>query len=158
MTRRFTERHPRRLLRTRPASERPEHGVDLALVSLREPALDARVDQRALRALAAENGLLARELGRVQARSTQWRDDYIVETERLQAQLMRARGELVVKQTQLAALRDTLVELQKHAAVRLTNEQLLRRMADLRAYNRMLEGELAVLRRRDDDGGRGARP
>jgi hypothetical protein len=158
MTRRFAERHPRRLLRARPPAHRPDHGLDLALVVRRDGDPPSRADLRALRALAEENALLARELGRVQARSTQWRDACIVETQRLQAQLMCARGELVVKQTQLAALRDVLVDLQKRAAVWLTNEELVRRVADLRAYNRMLEGELATLRMRENDVERGHRP
>ena len=110
MTRRLAERLPRRLLRTRPATHRPEHGLDLALVALRADPLTARhADQRALRALAEENALLARELGRVQARCTQWRDDCIAQAERLEGLLMRARGELIAKETQIAALRDALV-------------------------------------------------
>ena len=64
----------------------------------------------------------------------------------------------MVKQTQLAVMRDTLADLQKRAAVWLTNEALVRRLADLRAYNRMLEGELAVLRMRGNDVERGNRP
>ena len=95
----------------RPTLERPEHGLDLALPVLRverrvEPEHAQRADQRALRALVDENALLARELGRVQARCTRWRDDCIAQAERLEALLMRARGELIVKQTELAVLRD----------------------------------------------------
>ena len=113
MTRRVAERSPRRLLRMRPATHRPEHGLDLALVDLRADAHDdplaaQRADQRALRALAEENALLSRELGRVQARCTQWRDDCIAQAERLEGRLMRARGELIAKETQLAALREML--------------------------------------------------
>ena len=117
MTRHLGQRHPRRLQRMRPALQRPEHGLDLALVALRpepEPAPAQRADQRALRALAEENALLARELGRVQARCTQWRDDCIAQAERLEALLMRARGDKVAMVTQLAAMRDIL------AAVRAT--------------------------------------
>ena len=114
MTRRLAERSPRRLLRMRPATHRPEHGLDLALVDPRADAHDdplaaQRGDQRALRALAEENALLSRELGRVQARCTQWRDDCIAQAERLEGLLMRARGELIVKETQMAALRERLV-------------------------------------------------
>ena len=106
MTRRLAERLPRRLLRMRPVSGRAEHGQDLALRP--EPRTDAasaqRADQRALRALAEENAMLARELGRVQARCTQWRDDCIAQAERLEGLLMRARGDLIAKQTRIAAL------------------------------------------------------
>ena len=95
----------------RPTIERPQHGLDLALPALRaerraDPEPAQRADQRALRALADENALLARELGRVQARCTRWRDECIAQAERLEALLMRARGELIVKQTELAVLRD----------------------------------------------------
>ena len=129
MTRRLADRHHRRLLRTRPTTQRPEHGLDLPLAGLRvesRPEADAvqRADQRALRALAEENALLARELGRVQARCTQWRDDCIAQAERLETLLMRARAESIVKETQLAALRDTLAALHKRAAVWLTSVQL----------------------------------
>ena len=110
MTRRLAERPPRRLLRMRPATHRPEHGLDLALVEPHrhsdDPLAAQRADQRALRALAEENALLARELGRVQARCTQWRQDGIAQAERLEGLLMRARGALIAKETQIAALRE----------------------------------------------------
>ena len=163
MTRRLAERPPRRLLRMRPAAQRVEHGQDLALVALRADSrhdADAaqRADQRALRALAEENALLARELGRVQARCTQWRDDCIAQAERLEGLLMRARGELVAKQTQIAAMSDTLEVLHARAADWLTNEALVRRIADLRARNRTLEAELHALRCRNAAGNDGAEP
>ena len=120
MSRRLAQRHPRRLLRMRPVPQRLEHGLDLALVESRplsqaEAGLAQRADQRALRALAEENALLARELGRVQARCTRWRDDCIAQAERLEALLMRARAEAIVKETQLAALRETLAAQQEPA-------------------------------------------
>jgi hypothetical protein len=118
MSRRLAQHHPRRLSRMRPVAQRPTHGLDLALVALRppsppEPELGQRADQRALRALAEENALLARELGRVQARCTRWRDDCIAQADRLEALLMRARAEAIAKETQLAALRETLAALQQ---------------------------------------------
>jgi hypothetical protein len=94
----------------RPLSHRPDHGLDLAL-PLPRPHDDAGgipADNRALRALAEENAMLARELGRVQARCTQWRDDCIVQADRLEALLVRVRGELLAKETALAAARDLL--------------------------------------------------
>lgn len=110
MSRRLAERPPRRLLRMRPAADRAEHGQDLALRPEPRPEATAgqRADQRALRALAEENAMLARELGRVQARCTQWRDDCIAQAERLESLLMRARGDLIAKQTQIAALHEAL--------------------------------------------------
>ncbi len=113
MTRRLAERPPRQSLRMRPPAHRPEHGLDLAIVTARantrdEPLAAQRADLRALRALAEENALLARELGRVQARSTRWREDCVAQAEQLQAQLMRARGDLIAKETLIAALREQL--------------------------------------------------
>ena len=156
MTRRLVERHPRRLQRVRPIPHRPEHGLDLALTVLRpDPPTDSgqtqRADQRALRALADENALLARELGRVQARCTQWRDDCISQAERLEGQLMRARGENIAKETRIAALRDALDALEQRAAAWLSQEDLVRRIADLRLRNTALETELNALRGTDVD-------
>lgn len=111
MTRRLAERPPRRLGRMRPVPPRAEHGV--ALVAPR-PVVERPTDSghapdlRLLRALAEENALLARELGRVQARFTRWREDGIAQADRLEAQLMRARADAIVKQTRLAALQDSL--------------------------------------------------
>jgi hypothetical protein len=147
MTRRLAERAHRRLARTRPLSHRGEHGGDLALVEAHQPPQREPVaDMRALRALAEENATLARELGRVQLRCTEWRDDCIAQAEHLQGLLMRARAESIVKVTQLASLRDALSALNKRAATWLTNEELVRRLSDLRARNRMLEAELAAPR------------
>ena len=146
MTRRLAERHPRRLQRMRPAPGRPEHGLDLALALPRpEPGQGQRADQRALRALAEENALLARELGRVQARCTQWRDDCIAQAERLEGQLMRARADNIVKQTRIAALRDALDALEQRAAAWLSHEDLVRRHADARRRNDLLEAEVGRL-------------
>ena len=117
MTRRLAARPPRRLLRMRTAPWRPQHGLDLALVPARvDPPAAQRADPRALRALAEENAMLARELGRVQARCTQWRDDCIAQAERLEGQLMRTRGALIARQTQVAALRDELETLRARLA------------------------------------------
>ena len=149
--RRLALRHPRRVLRARVPPRRPEHGQDLALVPLRTLHRDdaeaaRRADQHALRTLAEENAMLARELGRVQSRCTQWRDDCIGQAERLESSLMRARGELVARETRIAALNDTLADLHARAADWLSQEQLVRRLADLRARNARLEAELDAAR------------
>lgn len=119
MSRRLGERHPRRVRRMPPIQPRAEHGV--APAALRpSPGRSADTatsgDVRLLRALAEENAVLARELGRVQARATRWRDDCIAQAERLDVQLMRARADAIVKQTQLAALRDRLDGLEAPAS------------------------------------------
>ncbi len=121
MTRRPAQRRPRRLPRARTSDHRHAHALDLALLDVREtPATPP--DQRALQALAEENALLARELGRVQARCTQWRDDCIAQAGRLEALLMRTRGELITKQTQLAVALDALAALRRRDARRQASE------------------------------------
>jgi Uncharacterized protein conserved in bacteria (DUF2325) len=147
MTRRLAGRHRGRLQHMRVPPRRPEHGAGLALVPARPQAeAEPRADPRALRALADENALLARELGRVQARCTQWRDDHIVQAERLEALLMRTRGDLIARQTRVAALSDALDELEQRAANWRSQETLVRQLGDLRARNAELEAELRALR------------
>ena len=143
MTRRPGERHRARLQRVRALAHRPEHGLDLAVALARpEPDASPRPDLRALRGLAEENALLARELGRVQARCTQWRDECITQAERLEGQLMRTRGELIARQTQVAALAEALNELEQRAAAWRSRETLARQLGDLRARNAALEASL----------------
>lgn len=115
MSRRLGERHPRRVRRMPPVLPRAEHGVaPVALRASPPRAGDAPPpgDLRLLRALAEENALLARELGRVQARFTRWREDCIVQADRLDAQLMRSRADAIIKETRLAVLRDRLDALE----------------------------------------------
>ncbi len=115
MSRRLGERHPRRVRRMPPVLTRSEHGV--AAVASRASADPAPgSDLRLLRALAEENALLARELGRVQGRATRWREECIAQAERLDAQLMRARADAIIKQTLLAVLRDRLDAVEAPAA------------------------------------------
>ena len=116
------ERHPRRLLRIRPTPHRTEHGFDLAVTGPADAAAH-RPDALALRALAQENALLARELGRVQARCTRWRDDSIAQADRLEARLMRTRAALIAKETELAATRDALDLILCRAAARPDREE-----------------------------------
>ena len=61
-----------------------------------------------LRALAVENEMLARELGRAQRRFTQWRDDGAAEVARLEAELLRTRAACIVRDTRIAVLRDAV--------------------------------------------------
>jgi phage shock protein A len=128
----------RRLLRPREPLRRPSQAGDRARA---DPALPMTTD--ALCAVLAENAALVRELARVQQRCTQWRDECSARTERLEAQLMRARARCIAKETQLAVLRDELAALRRREAVWLTNEELQRRLSDLRAHVRWLEAELA---------------
>ena len=118
-------------------TQRAEYGLDLALVGLRtpprsEPEPARCADLRAVRALAEENALLSRELGRVQARATQWRDDCIARADRLEALLIRARGDNIVKATRLAVLRDALAALHERSARGSGLQEPARRIAPLR--------------------------
>lgn len=145
MTRRPGERHRGRLQRMRALAPRPEHGLDLAVALLRPAAADD-TQTRSLRALAEENALLARELGRVQARCTRWRDDCIVQADRLEAQLMRERADGIAKQTRIAALEDALRALEARAQGWRSQDELLRQLGALRARNEALADELRTLR------------
>jgi len=129
----------RRKTRSRAPQRRPFAGARTAEPPELAPA-----------ALVAENLTLVAELARVQRRCTEWRDEGLRREERLEAQLMRARALSIAKDTRLAALRESLDALRRRAALWLTNEELLRRLADLRAHNRSLECELAESRRAVD--------
>lgn len=115
MTRRPRARHRGRLQRVRALAPCPEPGLD-ASVALVRPGLADDALARTLRALAEENALLARELGRVQARCTRWRADCIAQAERLEASLVRARADAIVKQTRIAALEDALCNAAANSA------------------------------------------
>ena len=137
----------RRVLRTREQPRRAQPAADPASPRL----LDAgpRRDD-AMAGLAAENALLARELARIQQRASRWRDECVARIDLLDAQLMQARARGIVKDTLLALQRESLDALRKRSAIWLTNEELLRRLSDLRARNRSLEAELAQSRRTVD--------
>ena len=124
---------PHRLLRSRTPTRRAEHAIGAALpmlcdarsrfeVDVDSPSGPQRDTDRALQALVQENALLTRELGRVQQRCTQWRDDCIAQADRLESALMRARADAIVKETQLASLREALDALQPRGAVRPPSE------------------------------------
>ena len=144
MTRRPGERHRARLQRARGLAHRPEHGLDLAVTLARRD--DGSADQHTLRVLTEENALLARELGRVQARCTRWRDDCIVQAERLEALLMRERADGIAKQTRIAALEDTLRDFEARAPSWRSQDELLRQLGALRARNEALSAELRTRR------------
>jgi hypothetical protein len=137
----------RRRLRQRPPTNRLEH-------ERRGPASEAvqavPAESAVVRALSEENALLARELGRAQRRFASWLDASADRIEALEAALMEARGALMVQVTRQALLRDQLAALRRRAAVWQTNEELARRVSDLRASHRALETALAQAARPDD--------
>jgi hypothetical protein len=109
-----------------------------------------RADVQRLAALSEENIVLGRELGRVQARSTRLLSERAVQTDVLQATLMRLRGELLARDTLVERLQGDLQRLeasvpglrrqQQHS----TNqaEQIRRQQSRLQH----LDGELLVAR------------
>jgi len=149
MTRRPGGRHRGRLQRMRAPGHRPEPSIDQAVAVARLDGLRGGVPapRPDVRALAEENAVLARELARVQARCTRWREDCIVQAERLEALLMRTRAEAIAKQTRIAALEDTLRNFEARARAWRRHDELLRCVVDLRARNDSLESRLRELRR-----------
>ncbi len=100
----------------------------------------ARVDQVRLTTLSDENGLLTRELGRIQQRMTQWVAEKARELQLLQDALNQAAVERVAReaviesmQRQLAQYRETgpalaeRIELQQQLAMALQEQRRLRR-------------------------------
>lgn len=71
-----------------------------------------RVDIAKYNALMHENGVLARELGRVQERSTRLIAEKAGEVERLNALLVQAKAESMGKASRLAFVSDDLAELE----------------------------------------------
>lgn len=107
MARRLPTFSRRRPLRARSEPRRFDHAGELAPTASR--AQDASIGDRQslLQSLTEENAMLARELGRVQQRCTRWRD-CAGQVERLEARLMCARAEDIVKTTLIAVLCDAL--------------------------------------------------
>lgn len=106
-----------------------------------------RADLQRIQALAHENGVLATELGRAQQRSTQLIAERDRRIEELLAQQMRARAELVLRDSRLAALQAELSTL--HATQPALREAVLRERRLLEGQERihLLEQELQRLRR-----------
>ena len=71
-----------------------------------------RADLQRLEAVSDENVVLARELGRVQARSTRLLNERAAQADALQADLMRMRGELMARDALIAALNDDVSQLE----------------------------------------------
>jgi hypothetical protein len=72
-----------------------------------------RADLQRMAELADENGVLARELGGAQQRSTRLAIEKSQQIERLQAQGVQMRADLIVRDTTIATLRDELAALKQ---------------------------------------------
>ena len=106
-----------------------------------------RADLQRIQALSHENGVLAAELGRAQQRSTTLLAERDRRIEELLAQQLRARAELVLRDSRLAALQSELDTL--HAAQPALRQALQRerQLAEAQARLQQLEQELQRLRR-----------
>lgn len=107
----------------------------------------ARADLKRVNALIDENAMLARELGRVQQRSTQWQAERIAEHERLTEELMRARGEAIGRETLIAELRGECSRLKETQPDLQSRSDLTLRIMELKARLKALEDELELTRR-----------
>lgn len=107
----------------------------------------ARADLKRVNALIDENALLARELGRVQQRSTQWQAERIAEHERLTEELMRARGEAIGRETLIADLRSECSRFKESQPDLQSRSDLTLRIVELKARAKALEDELELTRR-----------
>lgn len=100
-----------------------------------------QADLTEFNALHAENAVLARELGRVQARSTRFMADKTQEIQRLNTQLVQVRGENISKDSRLAFLSADLDTLKVsmpglESSLRLQKkvEQMATRQTELEAH------------------------
>jgi hypothetical protein len=108
----------------------------------------ARLEIARFNALAEEHAVLGRELGRVQERMTRVMAEKAEEIARLQADLLKARAQVVAKDAQVAFVRQDLETLQSTVAEFEARQRLQRRLHDAQARNQQLESHNAELRRR----------
>lgn len=107
-----------------------------------------RVDLARFTALMEENGVLARELAKVQERSTRSLTDKAIELERLQGQLMQLRADNLTKDSRLAFLSDDLEALKASLPGHEAAQRLKRRIDMMTARQSELEAQNAALRLR----------
>lgn len=110
-----------------------------------------RCDRAAFAALQAEHALLVRELGRTQERVTALVADKSREILDLQAQLMRARAQLVARDSTIAYLRADLEQLRAEMPELDTRERLQARNAEMARLLCLRDGRIAELQRQVRD-------
>lgn len=103
----------------------------------------ARGDRQQIEARLQQGEAAARELTHLQQRQQQWQAERAAEVERLQAELMRARAELVGRDSLLAAARADLDELRQTVPDLATRSTLAERLAEMTERNRELARQLA---------------
>ena len=109
---------------------------------------NARADITEFNALQEENALLARELARVQERSSRWMSDKSGEVERLNAQLIQARADNIGKDSHLAFLRADLATLKAATPGLESGLRLQKKMAQMTLRQTELEEHLGDVRQK----------
>ncbi|MBA3598297.1 MAG: DUF2325 domain-containing protein, partial [Methylibium sp.] len=102
-----------------------------------------RGDQREIEAALRQGAEAARELVQLQQRQHQGQTERAAEIERLQAQLLRARAELIGRDSLLAATQAELAELRQAAPDLASRSALAERLAEMTERNRELARQLA---------------
>jgi len=110
-----------------------------------------RIDIAKFNAMVDENAVLARELGKVQARTTRLLSEKNGEAERLNVQLMQLRAENLAKDSRLAFLAEDMASLKASipgfdAGARLQKkiDQMAARQSELEGQNTELRQKLAA--------------
>jgi hypothetical protein len=117
----------------------------------------SRADLARLDALSDENAVLGRHLAEAQARAAQQAAEYARELDALRRQIVRQRGEVVLRTTEAQDLGEQLARLLRVApslparqALQADNRRLHEQVQQLQRRNMQLEKELAGLRVRAD--------
>ncbi|MBX9817749.1 MAG: DUF2325 domain-containing protein [Burkholderiaceae bacterium] len=113
-----------------------------------------RLEMARFNALAEENAVLGRELGKVQERITRVMAQKTADMERLQSELLQARAESIAKDSRMAfmaqdleALQATIPQLEERQRLQKRLDQVTQRQQELEAHNAELRRRLAVAER-----------
>lgn len=107
-----------------------------------------RLEIARFNAVADENAVLTRELGKVQERISRVMAQKTAELERLHADLMRARAEAIAKDSRIAFLSQDLDALRANVAKWEQKEQLQKKLDRMEQRTQDLESQNSDLRRR----------
>jgi hypothetical protein len=120
---------------------------DIHMIQHQNGTVD-RADLARLNALLEENGVLARELGAAQQRCVQQAAEHARRNDALNAQLVRARADLLGRDTLIAALQDDLRALETAVPSLRSRDELTRQVAQ--QIERIQDLERALLRTRHE--------
>lgn len=105
-----------------------------------------RVDVAKMNTLIAENGVLTKELGRVQERITRLVNEKMTEITRLNTTLMQLQADIVGKDTEITVLKADKAELEMSTPDLMSRVQLNEQLDYLRERNRELERSQLALK------------